>query len=60
MKKYKTTTCGFSGNYTVSLYRDYNTYWEFIKQTDFTTKTLSQAFKKFIKENKLNEYARIK
>ena len=53
--KYKITTCGFSGNYTVSLYKDHNTHWELIKKTDFKTKTLNQAFNNFIKQNNLKE-----
>ena len=42
--EYKITTCGFSGSYTVSLYKDHSTHWELIKKTDFKTKTLNQAF----------------
>ena len=55
--EYKITTCGFSGSYTVSLYKDHNTHCELIKKTDFKTKTLNQAYKKFIEENNLKERA---
>ena len=55
--EYKITTCGFSGSYTVSLYKDHNTHWELIKKTDFKTKTLNQAFNNFIKQNNLKERA---
>ena len=53
--EYKITTCGFSGSYTVSLYKDHSTHWELIKKTDFKTKTLNQAFNNFIKQNNLKE-----
>ena len=55
--EYKVTTCGFTGSYTVSLYKDHNVYLELIKKTDYKTKTLDQAYKKFIKENNLKERA---
>ena len=53
MFKYKTTTCGSNGFYTVCLYKDHTSYLELIKKTDYMVSSLDQAYQKFLKDNKL-------
>ena len=48
MYKYKTTTCGLNGFYTVCLYRDHTSHLELIKKTDYMVSSLDQAYKKFL------------
>jgi hypothetical protein len=57
MYKYKTTTCGFPKNYTVCLYKEIKGQDILIKKTDYNTKNINQAYKKFVKENNLKERA---
>jgi len=55
MFKYKTTTCGSNGFYTVCLYKDHTSHLELIKKTDYMVSSLDQAYKKFVKDNNLKE-----
>ena len=56
MKKYKyeVRTFGFKNNYTCSLYKVIrHDQLDLIKHTNHETNTLDQAYKRFIKDNKL-------
>jgi len=55
MYKYKTTTCGFPKNYTVRLYKEIKGQDILLKETDYNTENINQAYKKFVKENNLKE-----
>ena len=57
MYKYKTTTCGFPKNYTVRLYKEIKGQDILLKETDYNTENINQAYKKFVKENNLKERA---
>ena len=54
MTKYEIRTFGFKNNYTCSLYKLIRHYQlDLIKHPNYETNTLDQAYKRFIKDNKL-------
>jgi len=55
-KKYEIRTFGFKNNYTCSLYKVIrHDQLDLIKHTNYKTNTIDQAYRKFLKDNKLND-----
>ena len=54
MTKYEIRTFGFKNNYTCSLYKVIrHDQLDLIKHANYKTNTIDEAYKKFIKDNKL-------